>query len=75
MVALVAKNPPAKAGRHQRHRLDPLEKKWQPTHFILMRNILILTWRTPWPEETGRLQSMGLQRDRYDRSNLAHTDN
>ena len=35
MVALGAKNLPAKAGRHKRHRLDPLEKKWQPTPVFL----------------------------------------
>ena len=26
----------------------------------------ILAWRIPWMEETGRLQSMGLQRVRHD---------
>ena len=26
----------------------------------------ILTWRTPWTEEPGRLQSVGLQRVGYD---------
>ena len=26
----------------------------------------ILTWRIPWTEETGRLQSMGSQRVRHD---------
>ena len=26
----------------------------------------ILTWRIPWTEEAGRLQSMGLQRVGYD---------
>ena len=26
----------------------------------------ILAWRTPWTEEPGRLQSMGLQRARHD---------
>ena len=25
-----------------------------------------LAWKTPWAEEPGRLQSMGLQRVRYD---------
>ena len=25
----------------------------------------ILAWRIPWTEESGRLQSMGLQRVRY----------
>jgi len=26
----------------------------------------ILAWKTPWTEEPGRLQSMGLQRVRHD---------
>ena len=26
-----------------------------------------LAWRVPWPEETGRLQSMGSRRVRHDR--------
>ena len=34
---------------------DPLEKG-TTTHSS------ILAWRTPWTEETGKLQSMGLQR-------------
>ena len=38
---------------------DPLEKG-MATHSI------ILTWRIPWTEEPGMLQSMGLQRVRYD---------
>ena len=33
-----------------------------------------LAWRIPWTEEPGGLQSMGSQRIRHDRSNLAHTD-
>ena len=31
----------------------------------------ILTWRIPWTEEPGRLQSIGLQRVRHDWSNSA----
>ena len=38
---------------------DPLEKG-MATHSG------ILTWRIPWTEEPGRLQSMGLQRVRHD---------
>ena len=37
------------------------------THFS------ILSWRIPWTEEPGRLQSMGSQRVGHDWSNLAHT--
>ena len=33
----------------------------------------ILAWRIPWTEEPGRLQSIGLQRDRHNWSDLAHT--
>ena len=42
-------------------REDPLEKE-MATHSS------ILAWRIPWREETGRLQSMGLQRVGYDRA-------
>ena len=38
---------------------DPLEKG-MATHCS------ILAWRIPWTEESGRLQSMGLQRARHD---------
>ena len=38
---------------------DPLEKE-MATHFS------ILTWKNPWSEEPGRLQSMGLQRVGHD---------
>ena len=33
----------------------------------------ILTWRIPWIEEAGELQSIGLHRVRHDRIDLAHT--
>ena len=32
----------------------------------------ILAWRIPWTEEPGGLQSMRLQRDRHDWSDLVH---
>ena len=32
----------------------------------------VLTWRSPWTEEPGGLQSMGSQRDRHDWTE-AHT--
>ena len=38
---------------------DPLEKG-MATHFS------ILSWRIPWTEEPGGLQSTGLQRVRHD---------
>ena len=37
---------------------DPLEKE-MATHSRM------LAWRSSWPEEPGRLQSMGLQRVRH----------
>ena len=38
---------------------DPLEKEVAP-------HSSILSWRIPWTEEAGGLQSMGLQRTRHD---------
>ena len=40
-------------------REDPLEKE-------MATQASILAWRIPWMEESGRLQSMGLQRVRQD---------
>ena len=40
-------------------REDPLEKE-------MVAHSSILAWMTPWKEEPGRLQSMGLQRFRHD---------
>ena len=42
---------------------DPLEKN--------MTTLSSITWKIPWPEEPGRLQSIGLQRVEYDWSDLA----
>ena len=33
----------------------------------------ILAWKTPWTEEPGRLESMGLQRLRYDWATFSHS--
>ena len=33
----------------------------------------VLVWRIPWPEEPGRIQTIGLQRVRHSWSDLAHT--
>ena len=46
-------------------REDPLEKGIA-THFS------ILAWRIPWTKESGRLQSMGLQRVRHTLSTNAY---
>ena len=46
---------------------DPLEES-MATHSST------LAWRTPWTEESGGLQSIGLQRIEHDRSDLAYTN-
>ena len=33
----------------------------------------MLAWRIPWTEEPGGLRSIGSQRHRHNRSDLAHT--
>ena len=58
MVQIV-KNQPANAGDLGSDREDPLEKG-------MAIHSSILDWRIPWPEEPGRLQSMGLQRVGHD---------
>ena len=45
---------------------DPLEKR-MATHSS------ILAWRTPWTEEPGQLQSMGLQRIGHDLGTNTYT--
>ena len=56
----VVKNPPAMRETWVRYlgREHPLQKR-TATHSS------ILAWRIPWTEETGRLQSVGLQRVRH----------
>ena len=61
-VALVVKNMSAKDKELQVRSLgweDPLEKG-------MVTHSTILAWRTPWTEDPGGLQSMGLQRFGYD---------
>ena len=53
-VAPVVKNPPASAGQE-----DPLEEG-------MAAHSSVLAWRIPWTEETGRLQSIALQRVGHD---------
>ena len=57
LVAQLVKNPPKMWETWVRSLgwEDPLEKR-MATHFS------ILTWRIPWTEEPGRLQSVGSQR-------------
>ena len=59
-MVLVVKKLPANAGDIRDPVLslgweDPLEEG-MTTHFS------ILAWKIPWPEEPGRLQTMGTQR-------------
>ena len=51
------KNPPAKEEME-----DPL--KWEMATYSS-----ILAWKTPWTEESGRLQSMGSQKSQTQLSN------
>ena len=64
----VVKNPPASAGPAGDMGLSPgLEdplKKEMATHSS------IPTWRIPWTEKPGRLQSMGSQRVKHDLAEL-----
>ena len=65
----MVKNPPAYAGDVRDIGTipgseDSLEKE-MATHSS------ILAWRSPWTEEPGGLQSMGLQRVGHDRGDLA----
>ena len=61
----MVKNPPASAGNVRRQRLNPWVRKgpwrraWQPTP-------VFLPGESPWTEEPGRLQSIGLQRVGHD---------
>ena len=59
----MVKNPPAKQETQVQSlgQGDPLEKEMS-THSST------LAWETPWTEEPGRLQSMGLQRVGHDLS-------
>ena len=64
MVKKKKKNLPAM----QRPGFDPwVEKMGQRSPGEgMVTHSSILAWRTPWTEETGGLQSMGLQRVRQD---------
>ena len=44
---------------------DPLEKE-------MVTHSSILTWKNPWTEESGRLQSMGSQRVGHDWAIMQH---
>ena len=61
MVAQTVKNPPAvqETWVQSLGWEDPLEKE-MTTHSS------ILTWKIPWTEESGGLESMGSQRVKHD---------
>ena len=59
-VVLVVKNPPASAGDIEtRVGKIPVRGAWQPTP-------VFLPGESPWTEDPGGLQSMGLQRVGHD---------
>ena len=64
------KEPACQCRRHKRHGFDqwvrkiPWRRAWQHN---------ILAWRTPWTEEPGGLQYIGLQRVRHNWNNLVNT--
>ena len=63
-VALVVKNPPAKAGDISDMGSIPASE--DPLQEEMATHSSILAWRLPWTEEPGRLQFMELQRVGYD---------
>ena len=70
-MMLMLKNPPANAGDVRDARSVPGSgRALGRGHGCRCR---ILAGRIPWTEEPGGLRSMGSQRVRHDRSNLAHT--
>ena len=60
----MVKNLPASAGDIREVGLIPGSE--DPLKEGMAMHSSILAWRIPWPEDPGRLQSMGLQRVRHD---------
>ena len=60
----MVKNPPASIG-DVRDAIRPLGRE-DPLEEGTAAHSSILTWRIPWTEEPGGLQSMGSQRVRHD---------
>ena len=52
--------------------LDFQNWEWFRISWSLVTHSSILAWRIPWSADSGRLQSMGVQRVRHNGSNLAH---
>ena len=69
-VVLVVKNLPASAGDIRNVGSIPGQK--DPLEEGIATHSCILTWRMPWTEEPGRLQSMRSQRVGHNWSNLVH---
>ena len=80
-MVLVVKNPPANAGdiRNSIRGFsvgdirDSTPGSGRSLEEGMVTHSSILAWRIPWTEEPGRLQSIRLQRVRYDWSDLART--
>ena len=56
----MVKNPHANAGDSRD--VDSIPRSGRPLEEEMATHSSILAWKTPWTEEFGRLQSMGLQR-------------
>ena len=68
-VALAVTNLPANTGDTR----DVGSITWEdPLEEVMATPSSVLAWRVPRTEEPSGLQSMGLQRVRHDRSDLAH---
>ena len=59
----MVKNPPANAGDIRHSSSRSLGQEGPPKEGMATHSS-ILAWKIPWTEEAGRLQSMGLPRDR-----------
>ena len=60
----MVKNPPAM--QESQEEQDPSLGQEDPMAESMAAHSSVLTWRIPWTEEPGRLQSMGSQRIRHD---------
>ena len=60
----MVKNVPANAGNAKD--VSSIPSQEDPLESEMASHSSILAWRTPWTEESGRLQSVGLQRGRRD---------
>ena len=65
-LRLSGKETATSAGKRQRHGFDP----WvgDPLEKEMTSHSSILAWEVPWTEESGWLQSMGLQRVGHDQA-------